>query len=182
MRIRVTATITLAFLAAALLAQPTSAAPNGIVASASGSGHMVRNGFFRTFTFSAQKHADGTSRGQLQLRSPEFDVVVHLNIDCLRVVGNRAHLSGVITYTSNPAGPSSGSTTDSLWRTTARGGTYRPTWLVGSRRILGTRILRRARPILWSRTGSSSAAISRSTKRVRPSASKRSGTSAPATS
>jgi hypothetical protein len=103
MRIRVTATIVLAFLAAALLAQPTSAAPNGIVASASGSGHMVRNGFFRTFTFSAQKHADGTSRGQLQLRSPEFDVVVHLNIDCLRVVGNRAHLSGVITYTSNPA-------------------------------------------------------------------------------
>ena len=51
--------------------------------------------------FSARKSSDGTSSGQLQLRRPEFDVVVHLEINCLRVVGKRAHMSGVITYTSN---------------------------------------------------------------------------------
>ena len=87
----------------AVAAMFVSAAPgesNHVVTSATGSGHMVRNGFYRTFSFSARKYSDGTSKGELQLRSPEFDVVVHLEIDCLRVVGDRAHMSGVITYTS----------------------------------------------------------------------------------
>jgi hypothetical protein len=90
-----------ALLSGTSLAPAASGESKQVVASATGSGHMVRNGFYRTFSFSAQKYADGTSHGQLQLRSPEFDVVVHLAIDCLRVVGNRAHMSGVITYTSN---------------------------------------------------------------------------------
>jgi hypothetical protein len=84
-------------------AQSAPSESNRVVASATGSGHMVRNGFYRTFSFSARKYADGTSTGQLQLRSPEFDVVVHLELNCLRVVGNRAHMSGVITRTSNTA-------------------------------------------------------------------------------
>ena len=84
-----------------VLTQSAPAAPNEVVASASGSGHMVRNGFNRTFSFTAQKFADGTSSGQLQLNSREFDVVVHIAIDCLRVEGNRAHMSGLITYVSN---------------------------------------------------------------------------------
>jgi len=92
----------LAALALTVIGAPTAAGEsNAVVASATGSGHMVRNGFYRTFSFSARKYADGTSTGQLQLRSPEFNVVVHLAIDCLRVVGNRAHMSGVITHTSN---------------------------------------------------------------------------------
>jgi hypothetical protein len=85
-----------------LLTQSAPAAPDPVIASASGSGHMVRNGFNRTFSFSAQKYADGTSTGQLQLNSREFDVVVHIAIDCLRIEGNRAHMSGRITYVSNP--------------------------------------------------------------------------------
>jgi hypothetical protein len=96
------AALGLAALALTVIGAPAaSGESNAVVASASGSGHMVRNGFYRTFSFSARKYADGTSKGQLQLRSPEFDVVVHLAIDCLRVVGNRAHMSGVITFTSN---------------------------------------------------------------------------------
>jgi hypothetical protein len=83
------------------LAQTAVGSSNGVVASATGSGHMVRNGFNRTFSFQARKYADGTSKGQLQLNSREFDVVVHLEINCLRVVGNRAHMSGFITHTSN---------------------------------------------------------------------------------
>ena len=86
-----------------LLVPPATAGSNRVVSSASGSGHMERNGFFRTFSFTAEKFADGTSTGQLQLRSPEFDVVVHLRVDCLRVVGGQAHMSGVITYTSDPS-------------------------------------------------------------------------------
>jgi len=90
-----------AFIVAGALVPAAVGESNGVVASATGSGHMVRNGFYRTFSFTAHKYADGTSKGQLQLRSPEFDVVVHLELDCLRVVGNRAHMSGTITYTSN---------------------------------------------------------------------------------
>ena len=59
----------------AVLAIFVSAAPgesNRVVASATGSGHMVRNGFYRTFSFSARTYSDGTSEGQLQLHSPEL--------------------------------------------------------------------------------------------------------------
>jgi hypothetical protein len=95
------AVATAAFALAVIGAPAAGGESNRVVASATGSGHMVRNGFYRTFSFSARKYADGTSKGQLQLRSPEFDVVVHLTINCLRVVDNRAHMSGVITFTSN---------------------------------------------------------------------------------
>jgi hypothetical protein len=81
----------------------TPAASNVVVASATGSGHMVRpDGTLRSFSFSARSYADGTSSGELQLNSRSFDVVVHIKIDCLRVVGNVAHMSGRITRVSNP--------------------------------------------------------------------------------
>ena len=89
-------------LVAATVAQ-APAASNTVVASATGSGHMVRpDGTFRSFSFTARNYADGTSEGELQLNSRSFDVVVHINIDCLRVVGNVAHMSGRITRVSNP--------------------------------------------------------------------------------
>jgi hypothetical protein len=87
----------------AIVVPATPAAPNGVVASATGSGHMIRNGFNRTFSFSAVKRADGTVTGQLELNSREFDVVLHIQIDCLRIEGNNAHMSGIITRSSNPA-------------------------------------------------------------------------------
>src|SRR5215218_7337658 len=88
---------------AGLLAQPAPAAPSPVVGSATGSGHMVRpDGTFRSFSFSARKYADGTSKGALQLNSRSVDVVVHIKIDCLRVVGNVAHMSGRITRVSKP--------------------------------------------------------------------------------
>src|ERR671919_2428315 len=90
-------------LLAGFVAQSAPAAPNPGVASATGSGHMVRpDGTFRSFSFTARKYADGTSKGELQLNSRSFDVVVHIKIDCLRVVGNVAHMSGRITRVSNP--------------------------------------------------------------------------------
>ena len=64
---------------------------------------MVRpDGTFRSFSFSARKYADGTVDGELQLNSRGFDVFVHIKIDCLRVVGNDAFMSGTITNSNNP--------------------------------------------------------------------------------
>jgi hypothetical protein len=93
--------VMLALVGAAVAEAP--AASQAVVASATGSGHMVRpDGTFRSFSFSARRYADGASTGQLQLNSRSFDVVVHIKIDCLRVVGNVAHMSGRITRVSNP--------------------------------------------------------------------------------
>jgi len=88
----------------AVLAQGAVAADNTVTSSATGSGHMVRpDGSFRSFSFSARKHADGTVDGQMQLNSRGFDVFVHIEIDCLRVVGNVAYMSGHITQSSDLA-------------------------------------------------------------------------------
>jgi hypothetical protein len=102
MRFAVPALAVVTLLVATAVAQ-APAASKAVVASATGSGHMVRpDGTFRSFSFSARKYADGTSKGELQLNSRSFDVVVHIKIDCLRVVGNVAHMSGRITRVSNP--------------------------------------------------------------------------------
>jgi hypothetical protein len=86
------------------LAQTAPAAPAAVVGSATGSGHMVRpDGTFRSFSLPARKYADGSVNGQLQLNSRSFDVFVHIAIDCLRIEGNRAHMSGRITFSSNLA-------------------------------------------------------------------------------
>lgn len=90
--------------AAGLLAQSAPAAPNPVVAWATGSGHMVRpDGTFRSFSFTATERADGSVKGQAQLNSRSFDVRVHFDIDCLRVDGNTAYMSGRITHVDNPA-------------------------------------------------------------------------------
>ena len=91
----------------AVLATATSGAPaasNPVVASATGSGHQFRpDGTLRSFSFAAQQRADGTVTGQLELNSRSFDVFVHIDIDCLRVEGDVAYMSGRVTYSSNPA-------------------------------------------------------------------------------
>ena len=102
MRVAVLPLAIVTLLVATAVAQ-APAASRAVIASATGSGHMVRpDGTFRSFSFSARKYADGTSKGELQLNSRSFDVVVHIKIDCLRVVGNVAHMSGRITRVSNP--------------------------------------------------------------------------------
>jgi hypothetical protein len=104
MRKRLAACLVPAVVLAIVVAQGAPAASKPVVNSATGSGHMVRpDGTFRSFSFSARKRADGTSSGELQLNSRGFDVFVHIKIDCLRVVGNTAYMSGRITHTSNPA-------------------------------------------------------------------------------
>ena len=89
-----------------LAAIPTQAAPSatgGVVSSANGSGHITAGGERRTFAFTATKRADGTVTGQVQVISRSLDTVVHFEVDCLLVVGNVAHRSGITTRSSNPA-------------------------------------------------------------------------------
>ena len=88
---------------AAISAQAVTATPNGVVSSATGSGHITSGGQNRTFAFGAQERADGSVTGQAQVISRALDTVAHMEIDCLRVVGNVAHMSGVITRSNNPA-------------------------------------------------------------------------------
>ena len=94
-----------AILAVGVTAPPAAPATAGSpTSSAAGSGHMVRpDGTFRSFSFAAQGYADGTVTGEMHLNSRGFDVFVHISIDCLRVEGNVAFMSGRITYSSNPA-------------------------------------------------------------------------------
>lgn len=86
----------------AVFVAPAPGAPNPVVNSATGSGHRISGGEFRSFSFSATKRADGTTKGQAQVNPRSLDAFAHIAIDCLAVDGNVAHMSGVVTHTSDP--------------------------------------------------------------------------------
>ena len=79
------------------------AAPNPVVSSATGSGHRISSGEFRSFSFSARRYADGSSQGQAEVHARSLDAFAHIAIDCLRVLpGGVAHMSGTVKKTSDP--------------------------------------------------------------------------------
>lgn len=98
-------------LAAVLVAsQAVSAKPppgkKNVVASATGAGHLTQNAAFRTFAFSAREHADGTDRGQAQLRERgTAPVKVHVRVTCLNVVGDIAYMTGFVSRIRTPSAP-----------------------------------------------------------------------------
>ena len=69
----------------------------GIVASATGSGQFTSGGEWRTFSFTAQKDSSNNSSGQAELFSRAANLRVHMDIDCLNVVGNTATMSGTVS-------------------------------------------------------------------------------------
>lgn len=93
---------------AALLSAPGAAGNNGVLASATGSGHISTLGGNRTFAFSGTDHGD-TVHGRLEINfhpgetSPIPHIIVNAPIDCLRVIGNVAIMSGVTSHTNFPA-------------------------------------------------------------------------------
>lgn len=99
-----------ALVLAAVLVPAAPGAQNGVIHSATGSGHQddvdlaTGDVYNRTFSFSAVQYADGTARGNAQVASRKFDLVFHMRIDCLHVLpdGRTARLSGVVTRTSHP--------------------------------------------------------------------------------
>ncbi|MGD2070267.1 MAG: hypothetical protein PVI57_16445 [Gemmatimonadota bacterium] len=83
-------------------------AETGVVASATGSGHVKQpDAGIRKFTISALKRADGSVSGQYDLKSgpqdllKEFEVSppllsFHGTITCMTVIGNSAYLGGTV--------------------------------------------------------------------------------------
>jgi hypothetical protein len=69
----------------------------GIVASANGAGQITSGGEWRTFSFTAHTDSSNNSSGQAELFSRAADLRLHMDIDCLQVVGNTATMSGTVT-------------------------------------------------------------------------------------
>jgi hypothetical protein len=91
--------------AAALVAQPATSAGNGVVASATGSGHASGapvGGELRTFTFTVRKYGGGSVTGQMQVNNHAQDRFSHSTLDCLVVTGNRAYFGGTIDSSNDP--------------------------------------------------------------------------------
>ena len=83
-------------------------APNAqarVVHWANGSGHTTFASENRTFAFTAREYDDGTDRGEAQIVNRDVPVKAHATIDCLRVMGNTAVLSGTIDRSDNPSIP-----------------------------------------------------------------------------
>lgn len=91
--------------AVAALAIPAIAAA-GVTQSASGQGTILITtpdaSGNRTFSFNAETHSDGTTTGHAQLVNRFNGTVLHIRVDCLRVIGNVASVSGEVTHTNNP--------------------------------------------------------------------------------
>jgi hypothetical protein len=92
------ASVTLALLlAACCLVSASAAGPT----SATGAGTLTILGELRNFAFSAITAPDGTVQGQAQLNNRQQSAIDHLDIDCMRVVGNTAVISGVVTSSNS---------------------------------------------------------------------------------
>src|SRR3989442_870582 len=78
----------------------TSAAGSG--PSASGHGNLTVGGELRTFSFTAVTKSNGSVTGEAQLKSRASGVIIHVEINCLKVVGNQAYISGVVRHANNP--------------------------------------------------------------------------------
>ena len=86
------------FLFLAVLVQHASARSHKI--SVNGHGNLVFNETLRTFSFHAQTRRSGESFGNLLLINRSFGVRNNAEIDCLRIDGDEAFLSGFITQDS----------------------------------------------------------------------------------
>jgi len=86
------------FLLLAVLVQNASAQSHKI--SVNGHGNLVFDETLRTFSFHAQTRRSGESFGNLLLINRSIGVRNNAEIDCLRVDGDEAFLSGFITQDS----------------------------------------------------------------------------------
>jgi hypothetical protein len=91
------AVVAVLVVALAPLVSTVQAQGAGIVASANGAGQITSGGELRTFSFTAQKDSSNISSGQAELFSRAANLRLHMNIDCLQVVGSTATMSGTVT-------------------------------------------------------------------------------------
>ena len=84
----------------AILVSVGTAAP---VHWASGGGTVEYAGALNTHAFTAQVDADGNAKGEAEFQLRYIDTTVHVEVNCLAVVGNEAWIGGTITRSSNPS-------------------------------------------------------------------------------
>jgi hypothetical protein len=103
--------------ASALLALAVAAPSTAQVQQESANGHGTLNAtnddgrsVKRQFSFTAKRQPDGTVKGQAQLVNPAFTGTpdsnapfqLHMEISCMKVVGNIAVMGGMATRTNDP--------------------------------------------------------------------------------
>ncbi len=119
--------VVLVALSTTLVSSPSAVAEsNRVVNSATGSGHITSGGELRTFTFSARRFADGTASGYAQVINRSLDTTARIEVDCLNVVGTTAHMSGVVTRSSNAAEVQVGEVRRFVVKDNGEGSTDRP--------------------------------------------------------
>jgi hypothetical protein len=70
--------------------------------SASGHGNLTVSGELRTFSFTAVTKPNGKVTGEAELKSRASGVIIHVEVNCLTVVGNQAFVGGVVRHANNP--------------------------------------------------------------------------------
>src|SRR5687767_14324574 len=101
--IRIFAALGLVMAATAQSQAGPAMADEGVVASATGSGHFTSGGELRTFAVAAVKRADGSVSGEYQVRSRAgAGAVFHVGVTCMSVVGNQAWVAGIIEQSDDP--------------------------------------------------------------------------------
>lgn len=91
--------------AAAVLPSVFSVAPTGaegVGLGASGAAHISRDGERLTLSFNVKQLASGEVIGQAQRKSEPTDTITHYELNCMRIVGNRAIIGGIVTRSSSP--------------------------------------------------------------------------------
>lgn len=73
------------------------------VSSATGGGTIEVAGGLNTVSFTARVDDTGEVRGQAQFQLRDQDLRLHVEVDCLTVVGNEAWIGGVVSSSSDPA-------------------------------------------------------------------------------
>ena len=99
--------LAVAALASLQVVQAGQAAGNAEVI-ATGSGQTFVDNGLRNFSFAAVRLANGSVRGQMEVRNPDSTIRTHMAINCALVlevpgVGELAVMSGVVTVSSDPA-------------------------------------------------------------------------------
>ena len=78
----------------------TSAAASAILATVTGSGHVMRNltgeDELTTFSYNATQRADGTAHGEYEYHFRAADFFIHGTVTCASVAGNAGWVGGVI--------------------------------------------------------------------------------------
>ena len=81
---------------------PTSA--EGVGPMAAGAAHITgANGEALTLSFNVKQLPSGEVVGQAQRQARPVDATIHYELNCLRIVGNKAIVGGIVTRSTSPS-------------------------------------------------------------------------------